>query len=271
MTDIKLFVSTHKADVHIPKIKILYPIQVGSACVHSHFPGMLHDDSGDNISVLNPQYCELTGQYWAWKNAAADYFGFMHYRRYFNFSDREFPISHEPFVFGEVVRPRNGYSELQEIGFNANRMREIIESVDLIAPTPVASPTNETVYEQYVGSVGHHKEDIDAVADIVKRISPEIVPAMEEYFNSREIYCCNMFVMRDQLFQDYSEWLFAVLKEHLNIRDISDYPEVDRRVSGYLAERLCGVYITYLINSGIVYRHLQRVYFRDVSKHLLEF
>ena len=29
---------------------------------------MIGDDTGDNISDRNPQYCEMTAQYWAWKN-----------------------------------------------------------------------------------------------------------------------------------------------------------------------------------------------------------
>ena len=33
--------------------------------------------------------------------------GFLHYRRYFNFSKTEYPIHHEPFIFGDVTFDRN--------------------------------------------------------------------------------------------------------------------------------------------------------------------
>ena len=40
---------------------------------------------GENIYPKNPDYCELTAQYWAWKNIDCDYYGFFHYRRYLTF------------------------------------------------------------------------------------------------------------------------------------------------------------------------------------------
>ena len=58
--DIKLFVSCHKLDTHIPDNALLQPIQVGAALAASRMPNLLHDDEGDSISEKNRSYCELT-------------------------------------------------------------------------------------------------------------------------------------------------------------------------------------------------------------------
>ena len=96
--DIRLFVCCHQPS-SVPEHPLLYPIQVGAALADTHFPGFLHDDSGENISRKNRVYCELTAQYWAWKNVEADYYGFFHYRRYLypdTTAKRPYIIKREP-------------------------------------------------------------------------------------------------------------------------------------------------------------------------------
>ena len=79
--NIKILVATHKT-YWMPEDEIYLPIQVGCA-INSNDLGYARDDSGDNISSKNKNYCELTGLYWAWKNLDADYIGLAHYRRHF--------------------------------------------------------------------------------------------------------------------------------------------------------------------------------------------
>lgn len=47
------------------------------------FLGYTPGNTGKNISAKNPNYCELTGLYWVWKNLSCDYIGLCHYRHYF--------------------------------------------------------------------------------------------------------------------------------------------------------------------------------------------
>lgn len=77
----KIFVATHKEYDKFPSLDIYEPIQVGAA-VGEHL-GYLADDSGDNISLKNKFFCELTAHYWVWKNSNEDVVGVVHYRRYF--------------------------------------------------------------------------------------------------------------------------------------------------------------------------------------------
>ena len=58
---------------------IFLPIHVGKSLSRTDL-GIIGDDTGDNISYLNPYYCEMTAMYYAWKNIKADYKGLCHYR-----------------------------------------------------------------------------------------------------------------------------------------------------------------------------------------------
>ena len=63
-------------------------IQAGAALTPVRV-GDFQDNTGDNISEKNRQYCELTALYWIWKNQTADYYGLEHYRRAFTLNDSE--------------------------------------------------------------------------------------------------------------------------------------------------------------------------------------
>ena len=87
---VKILVASHK-EYRMPDDSIYLPLHVGAegkvdADGQPLDLGWTKDNTGDNISRLNPGFCELTGLYWAWKNLKADYIGLVHYRRHFSAS-----------------------------------------------------------------------------------------------------------------------------------------------------------------------------------------
>ena len=86
--NIKIIVATHKK-YWMPSDGIYLPVHVGAEGKFDDKGepldlGYTKDNTGDNISDKNKQFCELTGLYWAWKNLGeADYIGLAHYRRHF--------------------------------------------------------------------------------------------------------------------------------------------------------------------------------------------
>ena len=84
MKNVKIIIASHKP-YQMPSDICYLPLHVGKNGKEGF--GYRGDDTGENISWKNPNYCELTGLYWAWKNYEAlgnpDYVGLMHYRRHF--------------------------------------------------------------------------------------------------------------------------------------------------------------------------------------------
>ena len=77
---VNIYIAAHKK-FNVPNNDIYIPLQVGAEGKPNL--GYTLDCSGDNISLKNPYFCELTGLYWIWKNSNADYVGLVHYRRFF--------------------------------------------------------------------------------------------------------------------------------------------------------------------------------------------
>lgn len=260
--NIKIFVSCDK-NSYVPNNPYLYPVQVGSALAKKRFDGMFHDDEGDNISEKNRSYCELTAQYWAWKNQKADYYGFFHYRRYMCFDES----LEDDDIYGNVLADKITDETLKKLSIEPEIMKEYISSHDAVVVKLRKLLSGNTVYSEYDVSDLQHKEDLDAVIDIIKRKYPEFVPAMEQYFSSHESHDCNMLIMRKDIFNDYCSWLFDILEESEKVIDTTNYNVQEYRVYGFLAERLCGLYFTYLKMKGEYnIGELPKVLFKNTNK-----
>lgn len=216
--NVKLLVAMHKPYA-LPGEEIYCPIQVGGA----HIPGLeqaLRDDTGENIADKNSSYCELTALYWAWKNLDADYIGLVHYRRYF--------AGRHP------ARSKTG------------RIATGAEIEAALEQAPVILPRKrnywiETTYSQYAHA--HHKEDLDTVRQILAEQYPAYLPAFAAVMGRTDGHRFNMMVMRRDLLDAYCTWLFAVLAEAEQRMDIRGYDAYNRRVYGFLGERLLDIWV----------------------------
>lgn len=128
--DIKIFVS-HRIDLDSKTIDnpLYVPVRCGAVYDKRENITMLGDNTGDNISKKRNSFCELTVQYWAWKNVKADYYGLCHYRRYLSFRGEDiYSPNLRQGILDSLSEKNIEYCGLN----NVNKMREIIESCDIL-------------------------------------------------------------------------------------------------------------------------------------------
>lgn len=258
-TNMKIFISMHD-DFYVPDNELLYPIQVGCSIAPKRFDNMLHDDEGDNISDKNKMYCELTAQYWAWKNQPnLDYYGFFHYRRYLSFNPIQ--LEHwENIVYFDYCDDK----AVEQIMLNEEVMKNLISKYDAIYPqeNPIGG---DTIYEHWVKHL--EKRDIDLLVEIIMEKYPDFYEVTNEVLNAKQAIHCNMFIMKREHFMKYSEWLFDILAEHERRSDHSNYSTEKYRTMGHLAERLCAIYSKYLEKQNLKICYVQRTMFRNTEKN----
>ena len=251
LNDIAIYIAMHKPCI-CPKLQTFKPIQVGAALSEERIPGVLYDDEGDNISNLNPWYCELTAIYWAWKNTRTDYVGFFHYRRYLAMKD----VERDEDNWGNIVYGCPDKNALDDLGLTDEMIRHTMGSCDLltVAGRHFYVPENgripKNVYDAYLLADFHHIEDLDTVVSVLFRKYPEYEDDVKQYLYGPVSYDCNMFIMKRELFEQYAAWLYDILFETEKLLDLSDYNRDESRVMGFLAERLFGIYYTRLKRMG---------------------
>lgn len=219
--DIKILVAAHKK-YWMPNDDVYLPIHVGREGKTDL--GYIGDNTGDNISAKNANYCELTGLYWAWKNLKNDYIGLCHYRRYF---------ARENIHTDNIEKKKTAILHRKDY-------EKLLQEYDVILPVK-RNYYVETVRSQYEHA--HNKRDIDETKRIVLELYPEYSEAFEKVMGRTKLYILNMFVMKKQQFDEYCSWLFSILFELEKRIDISSYNMYEARVFGFIAERLFNVWL----------------------------
>ena len=204
----------------MPADSVYMPIHVGAQGKADL--GYIKDNTGDTISTKNPNYCELTGLYWAWKNLDADYIGLVHYRRYFTRKE------------AHTIEAKK-----QQI-LTGQEWQQLLSQYPVIVPDKrkYYIETNRSHYNH-----AHHSEGLDITEQIIKEACPEYLPAFETVMNRTWAHMFNMFVMRRDLYDAYMQWLFDILFELEKRVDITGWDTYESRIYGFVAERLLDVWL----------------------------
>lgn len=254
-----IFTVHHKKDIAIDIfLKYFNPIQVGAA-ISDESLGIDRDDFGDNISSKNKNYCELTAHYNIWKrNLPVDFIGLMHYRRVFSTKSslKSIFTNELKFIFNRIFLLRLKFALNKQIKisdkskldavckeFNFFLLNEDLD-LDLILPKKIKFQFF-SVKEDYF--LNHCRSHFDIFNNIIFREYPEMKKAVEKVCSSKEMYAYNMFVMRKEIFDDYSSRLFNVLEKAELVIDVKYLDLYQKRIFGFLSERFLNYYVQYLI------------------------
>ena len=217
MSDEKtIYVVTHKNfDTKILKegYKV---IKVGN--LQEQIPDSIEDNTGDNISDKNANYCELTALYWIWKNRL-DVVGITHYRRFFC---------------------KNILNKYKKNVLEINEIEKMLKKYSIIIPEPMIVQ-QLSVLAQYNNS--HYKKDLLKCGDIIKRIYPAYSDSFQYIINSKCYSQFNMMICQKKQFDSYCKWLFDILNQAEKEIDISDYDDYNKRIFGFLSEILFNVWL----------------------------
>lgn len=221
--DFAMYVVTHKKlpPEHVQSFPAGYKvIHAGRALGEDlGYPG---DDTGDNISALNPFLNEITALYWMWKNTSHSIIGLSHYRRFFVANGKNF--------------------------LTAEEAANILKDYDIIAPnfSKHRSPTAEVLRTDVCDN-----EIFIIFENILRRnlmrAQPDYLDVFNFKMNSPMCIFFNMLVARRPVFDAYCQWLFSFMidstREILNTTPLTERTFMEKRLPAIFSERMMTVWL----------------------------
>lgn len=181
-------------------------IQVGCALTDERLNGAVADNTEDNISDRNAQFCELTALYWIWKNASDDYVGTEHYRRFFLIDED----------IADVMMS-NG--------------------IDVVLPTPLC--VMPSLGENY--TFRHESKPYTDMLSELKKNYPDEYDRSLSFFSQALYSPCNMLIARKEVYDRLCGWMFPILFKVAEMN--GTYPDrYQNRYPGFLSERMISLF-----------------------------
>ena len=239
--NIQLYSTFHKP-FYKPAAEFVIPIHAGKilAADAMHMQG---DDTGENISALNPFFAELTPLYWIVKNAPrnCEAWGLCHYRRYFMvqrtsiFAKKksDYKLRDTPWQIDKVVNIML-YRQMQE---------KLKEHDAIVQPPKWIHNKKGNIKTLEYNFISHHiPEHWEILKEVLLEKYPTYEGSWEAFRNLTKMSFYNMMVAKWKIWDEYAAWLFDILFEvHRRIGPIAD-PSQQRAVA-FMSERLMNLYM----------------------------
>lgn len=266
---IKILVSCHK-EVPLPTSDFYLPVQVGAANASKVISGMQPDNEGENISDRNFSFCELSAQYWAWKNLEADFYGLCHYRRYFCFDGMDHPSNDHLQIEAD---------SLSDFAFRDYRINDeslikaALQECDIITPpywdvskAPTPDGVKTSIQEHMIAFGLYTEEDVALVRSIIEEKQPEYLDAFDGYMSGSKYLGYSCYLMNKEYFNRFCEFEFSILLEFDRRFDYSNITSTRKRIAGYFGEVLYSVFIAKVAQEGKArVKQVPLVFFLDTA------
>lgn len=205
---------------HLPQW--ITSVQVGAILCKERVADFF-DCTGDNISVKNGNYSELTALYWMWKNHLSEenseakhnpelidrkskYYGLCHYRRILELSEDDI-------------------------------LRLADNDIDLVLPFPMPyEPNIEEHHKRYLSD-----GDWKALLTALEEIRPDDAAALPAILKQQYLYHYNIILAKKHVLAQYCQWLFPVLERVEQLSEPKGWERKDRYI-GYMGETLATLY-----------------------------
>lgn len=254
----KVIVATHKK-YRMPTDSLYLPLCVGAegkekSSGNNTGTDFMKDNTGENISELNPFFCELTGLYWAWKNLNEDYIGLVHYRRHFSMNNKS---GYANILKYEELSPFLGKVKI----FLPNKRRYYIE----------------TLYSHYKHT--HYANQLDVTRKIIEEKCPSYVASYDTIIKHTYGYMFNMMIVEKSLLNEYCTWLFDILFELDKRIYTNNLNTFQKRYLGRISEIIFNVWLEQKLKDGeinkdeimeIPYIHMEKINWLKKGKAFLK-
>lgn len=234
----QIFSTFHKPFAS-PTKNYVIPVQGGREIAADLLPFAIGDDGADNISSLNPFFCELTVMYAVWKNKLnkQPFWGLCHYRRYFCLQIHWTRIKKKDIYY--LSATDSSFNKIFSTDFERYVQKHLKENT-IIVCRPFQINDELTVKEHYIND--HDEEGWQAMEDAIKALFPEYIESLDAVGNQSQFFCYNMMIAHEAVWDEYLEWLFSIsfhVYENYNFEGKTTYQS---RVIGFLAERLHNIF-----------------------------